>query len=99
MLPIGIIVIWHGPIADIPPGWSLCDGTNGTPDLRDRFIIGAGSTYNPDDTGGSLAHNHTFTGDGHFHTMQAGPHIQTGTGRADTTTTLAVTGEGVVVCE
>lgn len=46
----GIIVLWGGAIVDIPAGWALCDGYNGRPDLRDRFIIGAGSTYNPDDT-------------------------------------------------
>ena len=37
----GIIVAWSGPIASIPKGWALCDGTNGTPDLRDRFVVGA----------------------------------------------------------
>ncbi len=50
----GIICLWGGAIADIPAGWHLCDGsTIGTqilPDLRDRFIVGAGSTYAPDDT-------------------------------------------------
>lgn len=37
----GMIVMWSGTIATIPSGWALCDGTNGTPDLRDRFIVGA----------------------------------------------------------
>lgn len=46
----GIIVIWSGAIADIPAGWSLCDGFNGRPDLRDKFLIGAGGSYNPGDT-------------------------------------------------
>jgi len=40
-LPIGSIVIWSGTVASIPAGWQLCDGTNGTPDLRDRFVVGA----------------------------------------------------------
>jgi prepilin-type N-terminal cleavage/methylation domain-containing protein len=40
-LPQGTIVIWSGSIASIPSGWVLCDGTNGTPDLRDKFIVGA----------------------------------------------------------
>lgn len=44
-LPVGCIALWQGTIASIPTGWQLCDGTNGTPDLRDRFIVGAGSTY------------------------------------------------------
>lgn len=39
--PSGLIVMWSGPFADIPSGWVLCNGQNGTPDLRDRFILGA----------------------------------------------------------
>lgn len=46
----GIIVLWWGAIVDIPAGWALCDGAGGRPDLRDKFIIGAGDNYNPDDT-------------------------------------------------
>jgi len=45
-----IICVWAGPIAEIPAGWVLCDGNNSTPDLRDRFLLGAGSTYAPDAT-------------------------------------------------
>lgn len=41
IIPVGGIVMWSGSIADIAPGWQLCDGTNGTPDLRDKFVIGA----------------------------------------------------------
>jgi len=40
-LPIGSIIIWSGTVASIPTGWQFCDGTNGTPDLRDRFVVGA----------------------------------------------------------
>lgn len=43
-LPSGTILLWESTVS-IPTGWLLCDGTNGTPDLRDRFIVGAGSTY------------------------------------------------------
>lgn len=46
----GIIVLWGGAIVDIPAGWALCDGNGGRPDLRDKFVIGAGNAYNPDDT-------------------------------------------------
>lgn len=49
----GIITMWSGAIGAIPSGWFLCDGTNGTPDLRDRFIVGAGSTYAVNNTGGA----------------------------------------------
>ena len=52
-VPSGIITMWSGAIADIPLGWALCDGSNGTPDLRDRFIVGAGGSYNVGDTGGA----------------------------------------------
>ena len=46
-VPTGLIAIWKGSIASIPSGWSLCNGSNGTPDLRDKFVIGA----NQDDSG------------------------------------------------
>ena len=49
----GIITLWSGSTASIPAGWLICDGTNSTPDLRDRFIVGAGSTYAVAATGGS----------------------------------------------
>ena len=42
---IGSIVMWNGPLSSIPDGWHICDGTNGTPDLRDRFIQGAGGAF------------------------------------------------------
>jgi len=70
-IPIGCIVMWSGSIASIPTGWALCNGQNGTPDLRDRFIVGAGSTYSIGNTGGAASvalsgnnipsHSHTFS--------------------------------------
>jgi len=63
----GLIVLWYGAEADIPAGFVLCNGANGTPDLRNRFVIGAGTTYAPDATGGGVNHTHDFTGDGHVH--------------------------------
>ena len=54
--PAGTIQLWSGSIGTIPNGWQLCDGTNGSPDLRDRFVVGAGSTYAVNDTGGSNTH-------------------------------------------
>jgi len=56
----GIIVQWSGAIIDIPAGWQLCDGSNGSPDLRDRFILGAGSTYAVGLTGGEKEHQLTL---------------------------------------
>ena len=54
-LPAGVIVAWSGSQASIPSGWVLCNGSNSTPDLRNRFIVGAGSgsNYTPGNTGGS----------------------------------------------
>ena len=74
-VPTGLIAIWSGATNAIPSGWLICDGTNSTPDLRDKFIVGAGSTYSPGNTGGSTttgshtltiaelaAHTHTYAG-------------------------------------
>ena len=78
-----MIVLWYGAIVDIPAGWVLCDGNNGTPDLRDLFIIGAGGSYPVNDTGGASEHAHNFTTDGHTHTLGGGPpnQIAAGTGQ------------------
>lgn len=51
-LPKGTIVAFTGDVNKIPHGWQLCDGTNGTPDLRDRFLAGAGLNYYPNQIGG-----------------------------------------------
>lgn len=55
-LPIGCIVLWSGAIVNIPLKYVLCDGNSGTPDLRDRFVVGAGNTYAVSDTGGEATH-------------------------------------------
>ena len=52
-VPSGIIAMWSGSSSNIPLGWLLCDGENGTPDLRNRFIVGAGASYSVGDIGGS----------------------------------------------
>jgi microcystin-dependent protein len=73
-----MIMLWSGSIVSIPSGWALCDGNNGTPDLRNRFVVGAGSTYAVDATGGSadatlVSHDHpassstSISDPGHFH--------------------------------
>ena len=77
-IPSGGIFLWSGSIGSIPAGYVLCNGSNGTPDLRDRFVVGAGSTYAVDATGGSansvvVSHNHTATSvvtdPGHTHSL------------------------------
>jgi len=53
IIPAGGIIIWSGASNAIPTGWLLCNGSNSTPDLRDRFVVGAGSTYSVGATGGA----------------------------------------------
>lgn len=81
-IPSGVIVMWSGSIATIPSGWYLCNGSNGTPDLRNKFIIGANAddsgvaktniTGSATQSGGSkdaivVSHTHTVTDPGHNH--------------------------------
>jgi len=77
----GMIVMWSGEINKIPVGWALCDGNNGTPDLRDKFIVGAGNSYLIKASGGASsvtlttaqmpAHNHAVRDLGHCHSKGA----------------------------
>lgn len=83
-IPKGVIVMWSGTLATIPAGWALCDGTNGTPDLQDKFIRGATTTTLPGTKGG--ADTVTIATDNlpsHKHTTAAGP---TGLNLSATTT-------------
>jgi hypothetical protein len=59
-MPSGAIVLWSGSASNIPSGWKLCDGANSTPNLKDRFVVGAGNSYAVGATGGSttMAHTH-----------------------------------------
>lgn len=59
-VPTGVIVMWSGSIGTIPSGWQICNGTSGTPDLRDRFIVGAGNSYAVGAAGGEAAHTLTI---------------------------------------
>ncbi len=86
-VPVGAIVLWSGALNAIPTGWSLCDGSNNTPDLRDKFVIGAGNQYAVNSQGGSkdavvVAHDHGGSG------ASAGDHNHGGgTGNQDTSHT------------
>ena len=53
LVPSGVILMWSGSTDTIPAGWALCNGQDGTPDLTDRFILGAGKTYQPGTIGGA----------------------------------------------
>lgn len=52
-VPSGVILLWSGSIVSIPTGWYLCDGSNSTPDLRNRFVVGAGGSYAVGASGGA----------------------------------------------
>jgi hypothetical protein len=74
IIPAGVILLWSGSLANIPLGWVLCNGSSGTPDLRDRFIVGAGNGYAVGATGGQtdatlVSHTHTISDPGHVHSM------------------------------
>ena len=83
-VPSGCILLWSGAEGAIPSGFVLCNGSNSTPDLRNRFIVGAGDSYSVGDSGGSNdvtlstsqlpSHNHSASSSvsdpGHFHTTE-----------------------------
>jgi len=91
----GMIILWSGNTGNIPSGFVLCDGNNGTPNLTDRFIVGAGAAYSPGATGGSSSvtlsvsqmpsHSHTINN--HNHSFSA----STTTGNPNTSLTGSVT--------
>jgi len=87
-----IIVMWWGLLADIPKGWKLCDGNNNTPNLLNRFLVGAGMFYTPGSTGDESNHNHSFTGTGHYHGLPPPVGISGGTGRKAILDSVPVTG-------
>lgn len=88
-LPRGIISIWYGTVATIPAGWVLCNGSNGTPDLRNRFVYGATESSTTGVTGGAAStylttthlpsHTHTTSGlsinesGAHYHSTRTTP--------------------------
>ena len=76
ILPKGVVLMWSGASTAIPTGWALCNGTTVsgvvTPDLRNKFIVGAGDTYAVAANGGSadsivVSHSHNITDPGHTH--------------------------------
>ena len=72
-VPVGGIIIWDDAIGNRPLGFELCNGSNGTPDLRDKFVMGAGGDLQIGDTGGVQKHTHTppntNTAGAHSHTV------------------------------
>ena len=80
-VPRGTIAFWSGAINAIPDTWRICDGNRHTPDLRNYFTVGAGLSYAPASTGGSVNHIHTFTSNTHFHAFLLGAQIDPGFGK------------------
>tara|TARA_R110002124_G_scaffold90543_1_gene230833 strand:+ start:13374 stop:14405 length:1032 start_codon:yes stop_codon:yes gene_type:complete len=74
-IPRRVPVPWYpeSELDPVPTGWLLCDGTNGTPDLRDKFVVGAGGTFEVGDTGGSDTHAHNGSVEGHVLTIPETP--------------------------
>ena len=84
--------MWVGAIVDIPAGWVLCDGNNGTPNLQNKFVIGAGDAYAVDDAGGAATHTHSFTGDGHTHELVGSGDVNAGGTFSDVTGSAVANG-------
>lgn len=83
VLPSGAIVLWSGAVVAIPTGYVLCDGANGTPDLTNSFVIGAGDTYAVGATGGADTHDHGGDTGDHVLTEAEMPSHSHGNGVAD----------------
>jgi hypothetical protein len=96
MLPYGSIIMWYGAVVDVPVGWAVCNGLNGTPNLTDKFVMGAGGqaalgtvagqSFSTVTTNTSGAHTHTGT------TIAAGSHDHSGTTGAHALTAGEVAG-------
>ncbi len=67
-----LIALWYGLSINVPHNWFVCDGSHGTPDLRDRFPRCVKTGINPGVTGGSANHSHTYTMEGHKHFLDFG---------------------------
>ena len=59
-VPVGGIIMWSGATSTIPSNYHICDGTNGTPNLTNNFIVAAGDTYSVGATGGEATHTLTI---------------------------------------
>lgn len=89
----GIILLWYGAVEELPFSWHECDGTHGTPNLKNKWIRGAGNTFAVGEFGGFKNHRHAFTSDTHDHNIPSAPGpLFAGTGTGATVGTRAVTG-------
>ena len=82
IVPVGGIIMWSGSASNVPGGWKLCNGSNNTPDLRNRFIVGAGDEYGVGNKGGQKEvalttnemprHYHEYVGDDQLRDIESG---------------------------
>lgn len=92
-IPAGGIIAWSG--ASIPSGWALCDGTNGTPDLRNKFVMGGTTVLDTGNTGGTNAVDYALTATVENHTLtinQIPSHTHRIKGTASQNVTTTTTG-------
>ena len=84
---------WFGTLATIPPGYLLCNGLNGTPDLRGKFTLAAspGGARPPDSSGGNSTHTHAYSDATHVHTIRDDGGIASGTDKSLTTDPALIT--------
>ena len=103
-IPIGGIIMWSGADNAVPSNWALCNGSNGTPNLQDKFVVGRGGSYGQGQTGGEAtktlgtanlpSHTHTdgtlaATGGDHSHTITDPGHKHTPSSTASPNSSLA----------
>ena len=92
-VPSGTILLWSGAIADIPSGYVICDGDNGTPNLHGKFLLGTTLQAGIGVTGGDYTHDHTVDCGDHFHTLKAGSYVQAGADHDRESDSKAITGD------
>ena len=97
-----MIILWSGAENAIPSGWVLCNGSNSTPDLRNRFVVGAGNSYSVGDNGGSVTATDTVSVSVSVSGTTSGPSVTGGSGgfnypigaRENHTHTFSASGSG-----
>jgi len=76
---VGAISLWYGSIATIPDKWQLCDGSNGTANLKNWFVMGAGGSLPVGASGYTGTHDHEILDGSHSHRVEAGSAVGSGT--------------------
>lgn len=88
----GMIVIWHGTSGTVPAGYYICDGNNGTPDLRDRVPLCGDFIQPAGYVAGNWQHSHAFTNYSHYHRFLSGSGFAAGMSFSTDTDAVNVSG-------